>query len=88
MNGLILIKKLLPIDTPFLKTSVVMGAVPLNTTHEIVKVDTPVGGRVTFCPHVKDTKDENVIGGNDGGIRFGSPIKGSRLYFIIYNTSY
>ena len=88
MNGLILIENVLPIDTPFLKTSVVMGADPLNTTHAIVKVGTPVGGRVTFCPHVKDAKDGNVIGGNDGGIRFGSPIKGSRLYFITYNTSY
>ena len=69
-------KKLLPIDTPFLKTSVVMGSDPLNTIHEIDKVPTPVDGRVTFCPHVKAATNGNVIsGGDDGGIRFGSPLK-------------
>ena len=75
-NELTVTKNLLPIDTPFLKTSVIMGTDPLNTAHEIVKVATLVDERVTFCPHVKDTKDGNdIIGGNDGGTRFGSPIK-------------
>ena len=79
MNGLIVTGNLLSIDTPFLKTSVVMEADPLNTTHEINKVVTPVDGRVTFCPHVKDTKGSNIIGGDDGGTRYGSPIKSWRI---------
>ena len=69
-------EKLVPTDTPFLKTSVVMGSDPLNTIHEIVKVPTPVDGRVTFCPHVKDTKVGNINGGDDGDTKFGLPIKG------------
>ena len=52
-----------------------MGTDPLNTTHEIVKVSTPVDGRVTFCPHVKDAKKGNVSAGDDGGTRFGSTIE-------------
>ena len=49
----------------------------MNISHEIVKVTTPDDGSVTFCPHVKDAKDGNTSGGDDGGgTRFGSPIKG------------
>ena len=72
---LIATEKLLPIDTPFLKTSVV-GSDPLNIMHKINKVLTPDDGSVMFCPHVKVTKPENIIGRDDGGTRFGSPIKG------------
>ena len=63
-------------DTPFLKTSMVIGCDPLNTTHDIVTVITPDGGRVIFCPHVKDAKiGTNFSDAIDGGTRFGSPMK-------------
>ena len=65
---------ILPIDTLFLKTSMAITSDPLNTLHVISKVSTPDGGRVTFCPHVKDVKDDDTIGGDDGSNKCGSPV--------------
>ena len=69
-----LIVNVLPKDTPFLKTSVVIGSDPLNTVHTIVKLSTPDDGIVMLCPHVKSAKDGRTNGGTDGGTRCGSPV--------------
>ena len=69
-----LIVNVLPKDTPFLKTSVVIGSDPLNIVHKIVKLYTPDDGIVMFCPHVKSAKDGKTNGGPDGGTRCGSPV--------------
>ena len=63
------------IGTPSLNASLAKGSDPLNTVHVINKLLTPDDGRVTFCPHAKDTKDGNMVGGDDGRARFGSPIR-------------
>ena len=65
---------LLSNNAPFLKTSMATTSDPLNTLHVIVKKSTPDGGRVTFCPHVKDVKTDDTIGGDDGCDRCGSPV--------------
>ena len=69
-----LIVNVLPKDTPFLKTSVVIGSDPLNIVHKIVKLSTPDDGIVMFCPHVKNAKDGFTDVGSDGGTRCGSPV--------------
>ena len=61
-------------NTPFLKTSMTLTSDPLNTLHVIVKKSTPDGGRVTFCPHVKDVNDDTIGGDDGGGDRCGSPV--------------
>ena len=61
-------------NTPFLKTSMATTSDPLNTLQEIVKKSTPDGGRVTFCPHAKDVKSDDTIGGDDDSNKCGSPV--------------
>ena len=77
-KGVILLVNVLPIDTPSLKTSVVMGSVELTSEQDNDKFATLDDGSVTFCPHATDTKCGVIIGGLVGGnisVSFMMPIK-------------
>lgn len=65
-------------DLPFLKTSVVTGSAPLNIMQENVTELTWAGERVRFCPHVKSIYGKSIIGWNNAGTRYGSPIQNIR----------
>ena len=77
VGGIIVSGKLVPINTPSLKTWGT-GSDPLNILHWIIIENT--GSKLVIsasCPHVIDIKVGVTIGGPAGGNKFGSPEKHS-----------